>query len=244
MSEERTLTHSDTLKVLAPPADQTDPEPVLMCWSGGKDSSLALHAVLQDPHLRVEALLTTVTEGYERISMHGVRRALLCAQAESIVVPLEEVRIPIQASNAIYEEAMRATLTRYRTRGVRRVVFGDLFLQDIRAYRETRLAQLEMAGFFPLWGRDTSQLAREFIALGFRAVLVCIDPAQIDPTFCGREFDEQLLAALPPTADPCGENGEFHTFVYDGPIFRRPVPVTRGEVVHRDGFWFCDLNAK
>ena len=216
-------------------------EPVLMCWSGGKDSSLALQVALQDPRLRVEALLTTVTEDYERISMHGVRRALLVEQAEAIGLPLEEVRIPIQASNAVYEEAMRATLTRYRARGVRRVIFGDLFLQDIRTYRETRLAQLEMGGFFPLWARDTRELAREFIASGFRAILVCIDPAQIDPAFCGREFDEQLLATLPPTADPCGENGEFHTFVYDGPIFRRSVRMTWGEIVKRDGFWFCDL---
>ena len=231
----------DTLKAVAHPSDWASPEPVLMCWSGGKDSALALHAALQDPRLRVEALLTTVTEGYERISMHGVRRALLCAQAEAIGLPLEEVRIPIQASNAIYEEAMRATLTRYRARGVRRVIFGDLFLQDIRAYRETRLAQLEMSGLFPLWARDTSQLAREFIASGFRAILVCIDPAQIDPAFCGRELDEPLLAALPPAADPCGENGEFHTFVYDGPIFQRPIRITRGEIVKRDGFWFCDL---
>ena len=220
---------------------QQSAEPVLMCWSGGKDSALALHAARQDPRLRVEALLTTVTEGYERISMHGVRRVLLWAQAEAIGLPLEEVRIPIQASNAIYEEAMRAMLTRYRARGVRRVIFGDLFLQEIRAYRETRLAQLEMTGLFPLWGRDTSHLARECIASGFRAVLVCIDPAQITPAFCGREFDDELLAALPPTADPCGENGEFHTFVYDGPIFRRPIPIARGDIVNRDGFWFCDL---
>lgn len=241
MCPRNSLTRNRTVRVAARTLDQAGPEPVLMCWSGGKDSALALQAALQDPRLRVAALLTTVTETYERISMHGVRRALLCAQAEAIGLPLEEVRIPIQASNAVYEEAMRATLTRYRSRGVRRVIFGDLFLQDIRTYRETRLAQLEMAGLFPLWARETSQLAREFIASGFRAVLVCIDPAQIDPAFCGREFDERLLAALPPTADPCGENGEFHTFVYDGPIFRRPVRMARGEIVKRDGFWFCDL---
>ena len=216
-------------------------EPVLMCWSGGKDSAMALHAAQQDPRLRVEALLTTVTEGYERISMHGVRRALLLAQAEAIGLPLEEVRIPIRASNDVYEEAMREVLTRYRARGVRRVIFGDLFLQEIRAYRETRLAQLEMAGLFPLWGRDTGPLAREFIASGFRAILVCVDPAQISPAFCGRAFDEQLLGDLPATADPCGEKGEFHTFVHDGPLFRQPIPITRGEIVERDGFWFCDL---
>ena len=216
-------------------------EPVLMCWSGGKDSSLALHAVLHDPTLRVEALLTTVTEGYERISMHGVRLALLKEQANALNLPLEQVRIPIKASNAIYEAAMRELLLRYRARGVSRVVFGDLFLEEIRRYRETNLAQLNMRGLYPLWLKDTHQLARDFITAGFRAILVCIDPKQLDPAFCGREFDASLLAELPASVDPCGEKGEFHTFVYDGPIFRRPISLTKGEVVKRDGFWFCDL---
>ena len=216
-------------------------EAVLMCWSGGKDSSLALHAVLQDPTLRVEALLTTVTEGYERISMHGVRCVLLQEQARAIGLPLEQVRIPIQASNAIYEAAMGETLLRYQTAGVSRIIFGDLFLQDIRRYREATLAKLNMRGIFPLWLKDTRQLAHDFIAAGFRAMLVCIDPKQISPSFCGRDFDQRLLSDLPSSADPCGENGEFHTFVYDGPIFRQPVSVTKGEVIHRDGFWFCDV---
>lgn len=218
-----------------------DVEPVLMCWSGGKDSSLALQAAWQDSSLRVEALLTTVTEDYERISMHGVRRVLLEAQAASIGLPLEQVRIPIRASNAIYEEAMRRLLVRYQARGVSRVIFGDLFLQEIRAYRERHLAQLGMEGMFPLWLKDTRRLAHDFIAAGFRAILVCVDPAQLDPSFCGREFDEALVSDFPPTVDPCGERGEFHTFVYAGPIFQRPIEVTRGEVVERDGFWFCDL---
>ncbi|MBI4323057.1 MAG: diphthine--ammonia ligase [Candidatus Omnitrophica bacterium] len=217
------------------------PEPVLMCWSGGKDSSLALQAVLQDPALNVEALLTTVTEGYERISMHGVRRALLEQQAASLKLPLEQVRIPIQASNAVYEAAMRDVLMRYQARGVSRVVFGDLFLEDIRRYRERNLAQLGMQGLFPLWLKDTAALARAFIAQGFRAILVCVDPNQLDPAFCGREFDEALLRDFPPGVDPCGERGEFHTFVYDGPIFQRPIPVAKGEIVEREGFWFCDL---
>lgn len=227
---------------MVPPADQTSPEPVLMCWSGGKDSALALQAVLQNQRLHVEALVTTVTEGYERISMHGVRCSLLTEQVNALGLPLEQVRIPMQASNASYEAAMRDVLTRYQARGISRVVFGDLFLEDIRRYREERLAPLNMQGLFPLWHQETRQLARDFLAAGFRAILVCVDPRQIDPSFCGREFDERLLAALPPGADPCGERGEFHTFVYDGPIFQRPVPVTRGEVVQRDGFWFCDLN--
>ena len=212
-----------------------------MCWSGGKDSSLALQAALQDPTLRVEALLTTVTEGYERISMHGVRCQLLVEQAKALGLPLEQVRIPIKASNAIYEAAMRKLLLRYQARGVSRVIFGDLFLQDIRQYRETNLAKLGMRGIFPLWLKDTRKLAQDFIAGGFRAILVCIDPKQLDPAFCGREFDLNLLADLPPSADPCGENGEFHTFVYDGPIFRQSVRVMKGEVIQRDGFWFCDL---
>lgn len=212
-----------------------------MCWSGGKDSSLALHVLLQDPALRVEALLTTVTEGYERISMHGVRCVLLVKQANALGLPLEQVRIPIKASNAIYEAAMHEMLLRYQARGVSRVVFGDLFLEDIRRYRETNLAKLNMRGLFPLWLKDTQQLARDFIAAGFRAILVCVDPRQIDPAFCGREFDESLLAELPASADPCGEKGEFHTFVYDGPIFRQSIPVDKGAVILRDGFWFCDL---
>ena len=223
------------------PRATSAPESVLMCWSGGKDSSLALQAALQDPTLRVEALLTTVTEGYERISMHGVRCVLLEEQARAIGLPLEQVRIPIQASNDIYEATMGEMLVRYQVRGVSRVIFGDLFLQDIRRYRETNLARLSMRGIFPLWLKDTRQLAHDFIAAGFRAILVCIDPKQLDPSFCGREFDANLLADLPPSADPCGENGEFHTFVYDGPIFRQSVRVMKGEVIQRDGFWFCDL---
>src|SRR3989338_251945 len=212
-----------------------------MCWSGGKDSSLALHAALQDPALRVEALLTTVTDGYERISMHGVRLALLLQQASAIGLPLEEVRIPIAPSNAVYEAAMARLLRRYQARGVSRVIFGDLFLEDIRRYRETNLAKLGMQGLFPLWLKDTRQLAHEFIAAGFKAILVCVDPKQLSPSFCGRDFDEALLAELPAGVDPCSERGEFHTFVWDGPIFRRPVPVAKGEVAERDGFWFCDL---
>ena len=232
--------HSDS-KAVVDPADQDSPEPVLMCWSGGKDSALALHTVLQDPRLRVEALLTTVTEGYERISMHGVRCSLLERQAEVIGLPLEQVRIPTQASNAIYEAAMRELLLRYKARGVLRVIFGDLFLQDIRDYRERHLSTIGMSGLFPLWLKDTHKLAHEFIDAGFRALLVCVDPKQLDPVFCGREFDEALLDELPASIDPCGERGEFHTFVYDGPIFRHSLEIVRGAVVERDGFWFCDI---
>ncbi len=212
-----------------------------MCWSGGKDSSLALHTVLKDPSLRIEALITTVTEDYERISMHGVRRALLLEQTGAMGLPLEEIRIPAGASNAVYESAMKECLLSYRSKGVSRVIFGDLFLQDVRQYRENRLAELGMTGLFPLWKKDTRKLAEDFIAKGFRAIIVCVDPKLIDPSFCGREFDHSLLSELPGSADPCGENGEFHTFVYDGPIFRRPIKLRKDEVVNREGFWFCDL---
>ena len=217
------------------------PEKLLMCWSGGKDSSLALRAVLEDPSFQVEALLTTVTEDYERISMHGVRRELLIEQAETMGLPLEEVRIPAGASNAIYESAMKECLLRHKARGVSRVVFGDLFLPDIRQHRETRLAEIGMNGLFPLWHKDPRKLAEDFIAAGFCAYIVCVDPKQMDPSFCGRPFDRALLAEFPASVDPCGENGEFHTFVYDGPIFQKALAVKKGEIVNREGFWFCDL---
>jgi uncharacterized protein (TIGR00290 family) len=229
----------------APPAPipaQT-PARTLLSWSGGKDSALALHALRADPAARVEALLTTVTDAYDRVSMHGVRRALLERQAAAVGVPLETVRIPPGCSNADYEAAFGAALAGWAGRGGEAVAFGDLFLADVRAYRGRLVAEraASLAARFPLWGADTAALARRFVADGFRAVLVCVDPRQVDASFCGREYDARLLAELPPGADPCGENGEFHTFVYDGPVFDRPVPVARGEVVARDGFVFCDL---
>ena len=212
-----------------------------MCWSGGKDSSMALRRALNDPSLKVEALLTTVTDGYDRISMHGVRRTLLEEQARRIGLPLEQVRILQHASNEHYEASMRELLLKYKARGVSRVIFGDLFLEDIRAYREKQLAQIGMRGVYPLWQLDTRKLAHQFIDDGFRAVLVCVDSNQLDPLFCGRDFDWPLLADLPADVDPCGERGEFHTFVYDGPLFSQPMQIVKGEVVERDGFWFCDL---
>ena len=217
------------------------PEPVLVGWSGGKDSALALEVLLKEPALKVKGLITTVTEGYERISMHGVRCSLLEQQADSLGLALEQVRIPPRASNEVYEEAMRSLLVRHQAQGVKRVGFGDLFLEQIRNYREKNLSRVDMQGIFPLWQKETQNLARYFVEAGFKAVVVCVDPKQIDPSFCGREYDQQFLADLPEGVDPCGENGEFHTFVYDGPIFNRPIQVSRGEVVERDGFWFCDL---
>jgi uncharacterized protein (TIGR00290 family) len=212
---------------------------VALAWSGGKDSALALQA-LRDEGVEPAALLTTVTEGYERISMHGVRRALLLAQAEAAGVPLVEVRIPPVCPNEVYEARFEAAFAGPLAE-VEAVAFGDLFLADIRAYREERLARIDRAALFPVWGLDTAELAQAFVADGFEATLCCVDPAQIDASFAGRRFDDALLADLPPSADPCGEDGEFHTFVHAGPVFAGPIAAARGEVVERGGFVFCDL---
>src|SRR5436189_1039260 len=219
-------------------------EPVLVAWSGGKDSALALQEVLRDERYRVVALVTTVTAEYERISMHGVRRGLLHQQAQALGLPLEEVLISPRASNEEYEGKMEAALAAARARfpGLDAVVFGDLFLADIRAYRERMLARIGMRALFPLWLRDTRALAHECVRLGYRAVLVCVDADQLAAEFAGREFDADLLRDLPSNVDPCGEYGEFHTFVYAGPGFRSAVRHERGPVVLRDHrFVYCDL---
>lgn len=214
-----------------------------LAWSGGKDSSLALWSLREQEGRLPGSLLTTVTADYERISMHGVRRDLLRRQAESIGVPLVEVEIPTPCPNEVYEARMAAALASEQMAGVKEVAFGDLFLGDIREYRESRLAPAGLRAHFPVWGLDTAELAHRFVQLGFRAVLVCVDPRALDGSFAGREFDEHLLGDLPAGVDPCGENGEFHTFVYDGPIFDATVSCERGEVMERDGFVFCDLLA-
>jgi uncharacterized protein (TIGR00290 family) len=190
---------------------------------------------------RIIALLTTITEEYDRVSMHGVRRALLERQAESLGLPLHAVLIPPQCINATYEARMKEALAPHFARGVRSVVFGDIFLEDLRAYREKNLAQVGMQAIFPIWKRDTRELAREFVQLGFRAITVCVDPRVLDESFAGRELDASFFADLPPGVDPCGENGEFHTFVFDGPAFETPIAFRAGEKVLRDGFCFCDL---
>lgn len=213
-----------------------------LSWSGGKDSALALWT-LRAEGVEPSALITTVTEGFQRISMHGVRRELLAAQAKSIGTPLVEVRIPPSCVNEVYEQRMAEAFASERLRSVETVVFGDLFLEDIRSYREQRLEAAGRCGAFPLWQQDTGVLARRFIAAGFRAILVCVDPRQLPASFAGRAYDEQLLADLPAGVDPCGENGEFHTFVHAGPIFAEPVRCETGEVVERDGFVFCDVLA-
>jgi uncharacterized protein (TIGR00290 family) len=215
--------------------------PVIFAWSGGKDSAMALHRLLRDPAFEVAGLLTTVTEGYERISMHGVRCELLHQQAASIALPLEEVRIPPQCPNTVYESRMAEAILRYRERGILHLGFGDIFLRDLRAYREANLTRVGMSALFPLWDVDTRELAARFLADGFRARTACIDPRKLDKSFAGRELDADFFRELPIEVDPCGENGEFHTFVFDGPIFCSAVPVVTGQVVERDSFVFCDL---
>jgi uncharacterized protein (TIGR00290 family) len=211
-----------------------------LSWSGGKDSALALWT-LRCEQLEPDALITTVTEGYDRISMHGVRRELLARQADALGIPLVEVVIPPTCLNGVYEARMAQAFADPPLSDVEAVAFGDLFLEDVRAYREERLAAGGKRGLFPLWGRDTRDLAREFIAAGFEAIIVCLDPGALDPSFAGRRYDQQLLAELPPGVDPCGENGEFHTFVHAGRLFAEPIACERGEIVEREGFVFCDL---
>jgi uncharacterized protein (TIGR00290 family) len=218
--------------------------PVALAWSGGKDSSLALAALQADPTMEVVALLTTVTQDYDRISMHGVRRTILEAQVAELRLPLVEASIPAAASNQIYEEAFATALDvlRLMRPDVRHLAFGDLFLADVRAYRERLLGALGWTPVFPLWGRDTAELARRFVEEGYRAILTCVDTTQLGVEFAGREFDARLLDELPATADPCGERGEFHTCVYAGPIFRRPLTLQPGARVRRDDrFEYCDL---
>jgi uncharacterized protein (TIGR00290 family) len=217
---------------------------VVLAWSGGKDSTLALARLRADRRYRVVGLLTTIASEYDRISIHGVRRAVLEAQTAALGLPLIEVSINVGASNADYEAAFGLALrTAQECRpGLRHVAFGDLFLTDVRAYREGLLASLGWTGVFPLWGEDTAGLARQFIHAGYRAVLTCVDTTQLGPEFAGREFDASLLADLPETVDPCGERGEFHTCVYAGPLFARPLPLVTGDRVRRDGrFEYCDV---
>jgi uncharacterized protein (TIGR00290 family) len=214
--------------------------PFALSWSGGKDSALALWT-LRRGLLEPAALITTVTEPYERISMHGVRRELLARQAEVLGIPLVEVAIPPSCVNEIYDARMAEAFAAAPLSAVEAVAFGDLFLQDVRAYRERRLAAAGKRGLFPLWGQDTAALGRQFLDAGFEATVVCVDPRALDSSFAGRPYDERLLTDLPSGVDPCGENGEFHTFVSAGPIFAEPISFESGKIVERDGFVFCDL---
>jgi uncharacterized protein (TIGR00290 family) len=217
--------------------------PLALSWSGGKDSALALWALRRELGIEPVALLTTLTEDYDRISMHAVRSELLRAQAQATGIELVEIGIPTACVNEVYEERMARAFAAPPLDTVPTIAFADLFLEDVRAYREERLAAAGRTALFPLWGRDTAALAREFIGAGFEATIVCVDPSQLDPSFAGRRFDEDLLTDLPAEVDPCGENGEFHTFVHAGPVFTSPIECELGEVVERDGFVFQDLLA-
>jgi len=215
---------------------------IIVSWSAGKDSAFALHELMQTKRYEIAALLSTVTEDYERVCIHGVRRTLLEKQADSLGLPLEIVYISKNCSDTEYEFKMRQVLLKYCRQGVSAVAFGDVFLEDLRAHREEKLSLLGLKGIFPLWKRHTHELANMILAAGFKAMVTCVDSEFLDKTFVGRRFDKPFLSALPAAVDPCGENGEFHSFVYDGPMFQKRIAHRKGEVVLRNNrFYFCDL---
>jgi uncharacterized protein (TIGR00290 family) len=219
-------------------------ERIVVSWSGGKDSTLALYKILNDDRYVIDSLLTTVTEGYNRISVHGVREKLLEEQAESLGIPLRKMYIPQTSSHAIYKERMDEQLKQIKADGIDTVMFGDIFLEDVRAYREELIEKQEMKAIFPLWGRSTDQLIKEFISLGFKTVTTCIDTERVTDKFLGRQMDDAFIKELPENVDPCGENGEFHTFTYAGPIFKNTIEFTVGEIVDQGRFHFCELQEK
>jgi uncharacterized protein (TIGR00290 family) len=231
-----------------------------MSWSGGKDSALALHHALRNPTCPVTHLLTSVNAHHQRVSMHGVRLELLEAQAQRLGLPLHQLRLPEMPSMADYDQALLTTLSDLRQQGIDTVVYGDIFLKDLRAYREQQLARVPLRGAFPLWQRSSLDVLHEFWDLGFQAIVVCVNDRALDASFCGRLLDRGFVRDLPPQVDPCGENGEYHSFVFDAPYFSQPIAVERGELVRRTyqsptgsagsgaaddpfaaGFWFCDL---
>jgi uncharacterized protein (TIGR00290 family) len=214
---------------------------VALSWSSGKDSAWSLHLLRQNPGLQVVALITTLNEQFDRVAMHAVRRELLEAQADSAGLPLWPVPLPWPCSNEQYEDRMRQVCRRALDEGIQAIAFGDLFLADIRAYREKQLAGTGLEPIFPVWQLPTKELAADMLKAGLRAKITCVDPKALSPGFAGRDFDSVFLEDLPAAVDPCGENGEFHSFVYDGPMFRTPVAVQVGEIVERDGFVFADL---
>lgn len=239
-------------------------EKIIFCWSGGKDSALALNRILNDPRYEVVTLLTTCNEYFQRVSMHGVRLELLERQAAAIGLPLEKVFVSQRSSNDEYQQKMSASLLAHKARGVTGCAFGDIFLEDLKAWREANLAQVGLRGIFPIWKEDSQALIREFFALGFGTVVCCVNDAYLDKNAVGQIVDEAFVRALPPEVDPCGENGEFHSFAFAGPVFRQPVKFKIGEKVYRPvemthpgndnssyvcqpgsrqtkGFWFCDL---
>ncbi|MEI6683036.1 MAG: ATP-binding protein [Bacteroidota bacterium] len=244
-------------------------EKAIFNWSGGKDSALCLHKVLLEQKIEIVCLLTTISEPYQRVSMHGVRSALLEMQAERTGLPLVKLPIPEMPSMETYDKTMAEALAGLQDKGVTISVFGDIFLEDLRKYREDKLAEVNLRGLFPLWGIPTRQLIREFIGSGFKAVITCVNEQYLDKSFAGRIIDDDFIKDLPANVDPCGENGEYHSFVYDAPFFSSPVPFEKGEIVYRKyqparkqenrgddgdiagdrrdespydhGFWYCDL---
>lgn len=214
----------------------------LLSWSSGKDSAWALHTLRQTPGIELIGLVTTINEDADRVAMHGVRRTLLEAQARAAGLPLYTIPLPYPCSNDIYAERMTAFISEARALGTEAMAFGDLFLEDIRAYRETQLAGTGLTPLFPLWQQETHALAHQMVSAGLRAKVTCIDPKRLSRTFAGRDYDAALLHDLPAGIDPCAENGEFHTFAYAGPMFSEAINITTGEAVERDGFVFADLN--
>ena len=215
---------------------------VLVSWSSGKDSAWMLHVLKQDPSIEIGGLLTTMNEQFDRVAMHAVRRQLLEKQSSAAAVPLRTIPLPWPCTNEQYEERMRTAVAEAVAEGFTHVAFGDLFLEDVRRYREQRLAGTGLTPLFPIWGIPTDQLAADMVEGGLRSVLTCVNPKQLDRSFAGRQFDRALLADLPAGVDKCGERGEFHSFAYDGPMFSRPIDVTVGDVVERDGFVFADVS--
>lgn len=245
----------------------TKSKKALFNWSSGKDSALALYKILKNPDFKIECLLTSVNQHYQRISMHGVRTELLEAQAKSIGIPLKIMQIPEMPSMEVYEKVMTETLSELKKQGITHSVFGDIFLEDLRKYREDKLATMGLEGVFPIWKVPTKDLIQEFIALGFKTIIVCVNERFLDKSFVGRIIDQQFIEDLPENVDVCGENGEFHTFTFDGPIFQKPIDFEIGEIVYRKyekpkqessntacdtndtsafdfGFWYCDLIPK
>lgn len=239
----------------------------LFNWSSGKDSALALYKVLQDPEFEISCLLTSVNQEFQRVSMHGVRIELLEQQAKSIGIPLEIMQIPEMPTMEVYESVMQLTLEKLKSQGITHSIFGDIFLEDLRKYREEKLAQMGFKGVFPLWQEPTHNLIQEFIGLGFKTIVVCVNERYLDKSFVGRIIDQDFINDLPNNVDVCGENGEFHTFTFDGPIFSKPIEFKIGEIVYRKyekpkedssnkscdsaatdafdfGFWYCDLLGK
>jgi uncharacterized protein (TIGR00290 family) len=230
--------------------------PAILCWSGGKDSALCLYRVLQEKQYEVKYLLTTVNEQFHRVSMHGVKEELLNAQAKSIGIPLVKIYVS-EGTNSEYEKKMNDILLKFKSEGISHVIFGDIFLEDLRTYRENNLAKVGMNGVFPLWKQDTRKLIKEFLALNFKTVICCTNDAYLGKEWVGRIIDEKFLSQLPLNVDACGENGEFHTFCFDGPIFKTPITISVGEKIYKpleikttnyysspaktQGFWYCEL---